>query len=294
MADSRGSTPAGRRFSLSCAALAAATLVVTLASCSVQHAEKPATLPAGVSVELFQLRSDVAERGAQVRVVNGSDTDLEVTSVTFADDWFTGTTVRDRASTIPGGRTVDLRIALPESACEDVPDAASRTSRVTFELQSGATATVDVDDPLGFTTLIHEKECLRHDLAQIATLEWTSFTPSAAPLPAELQLTITPAGGTDAAELVEVQTTNLLEFAEEPTAFPLALQVTGTDAATQVAVPLLPLRCDAHAVMEDKRGTVFNVAVDLGGAGVVEVAASEAMRGEILRWVSDWCGFGPG
>ncbi len=266
-----------------------------LASCSAQPAETPATLPAGVEVELFQLRSDVAERGAQVRVVNGSDTDLAVTSVTFADDWFTGTTVRDRASTIPAGRTVDLRIALPESACEDVPDAASRTSRVTLELESGATATVDVADPLGFTTLIHQKECLRHDLAQVATLEWTSFTPSAAPLPAELQLTITPAGGAESAELVEVQTTNLLKFAEEPSPFPLALQITGTDAATEVAVPLVPLRCDAHAVMEDKRGTVFNVAVELGGAtGVVEVAASEAMRGEILRWVADWCGFGPG
>jgi hypothetical protein len=24
------------------------------------------------------------------------------------------------------------------------------------------------------------------------------------------------------------------------------------------------------------------------------VAASEAMRGKILRWVADWCGFGPG
>ena len=47
--------------------------------------------------------------------------------------------------------------------------------------------------------------------------------------------------------------------------------------------------------MEDKRGTVFNVAVEVDGAsGVVEVAAPEAMRGEILRWVSDWCGFGPG
>jgi len=46
--------------------------------------------------------------------------------------------------------------------------------------------------------------------------------------------------------------------------------------------------------MEDKRGTVFNVLVEVDGAsGVVEVAAPEAMRGEILRWVADWCGFGP-
>jgi hypothetical protein len=280
-----------RRVSLSCVPLA---LLLALAACSPQPAE-PRELPAGIQVELFQLRSDVADRGAQVRVINGSDTDLVVTSLTFADDWFAGEAVRDRTSTVPAGRTVDLRFALPESACEDEPDAASRTSRVTLELVGGGTATVDVADPLGFTTLIHEMECLRHDLARVATLEWTEFTPTAAPLPAELQLSITPAGGTATAELVEVQTTNLLQFADKPTPFALASTVTGTDAATTVAVPIVPLRCDPHAVMEDKRGTVFDVLVDLDGAGgVVEVAAPEAMRGEILRWVADWCGFGPG
>ena len=290
-ADSPRSATVARRVSLSCVPLA---LLLALAACSPQPAE-PRELPAGIQVELFQLRSDVAERGAQVRVINGSDTDLVVTSLTFADDWFAGEAVRDRTSTVPAGRTVDLRFALPESACEDEPDAASRTSRVTLEFEGGGTATVDVADPLGFTTLIHDKECLRHDLARVATLEWTEFTPTAAPLPAELQLSITPAGGTETAELVEVQTTNLLQFADQPTPFALASTVTGTDAATMVTVPIVPLRCDPHAVMEDKRGTVFNVLVEVDGAGgVVEVAAPEAMRGEILRWVADWCGFGPG
>ncbi len=92
-----------------------------------------------------------------------------------------------------------------------------------------------------------------------------------------------------------MQTTNLLQFTDQPTAFPLALSVSGADAASEVSLPLLPLRCDPHAVMEDKRGTVFDVGVEIdGAAGVVEIAASEAMRGEILRWVADWCGFGPG
>ena len=203
--------------------------------------------------------------------------------------------MRERESTIPAGRTVDLRFGLPESACEDEPDAASRTSRVTLALEGGGAATVDVADPLGFTTLIHEKECLRHDLARVAGLEWAAFTPSAAPLPAELQLAITPAGGAESAVLVEVQTTNLLQFGDQPTPFALATTVTAADPASQVSVPIVPLRCDPHAVMEDKRGTVFNVRVAVDGAeGVVEVAAPEAMRGEILRWVSDWCGFGLG
>lgn len=274
----------------------ALTAVLALAACTpqpIETRETPAALPPGVQVELFQLRSDVAERGAQVRVVNGSDEDLAITRLTFADDWFAGAAVRDRASTIAAGRTVDLRFALPPSACDGEPDA--RTSRVTFQLAGGGTATVEVADPLGFTALLHEKECLAADLAQVATLEWARFTPSAAPAPAALTLEAAPAGGTEQAELIEVQTTNLLKFGDQPTPLELQRTIDGADAATDVTVPIVPLRCDPHAVMEDKRGTVFNVQVRVDGTeGAVEVAAPEQMRGEILRWVADWCGFGPG
>jgi len=287
-----------RMLLLATAAVALATASAGCSPVAPAPADTAGALPEGIEVGLFQLRSDVAERGAQVRVTNGSDEDLTVTRLTFQDDWFAGEAVRDRTSTIPAGRTVDLRFALPESACEDEPDAADRTTEVTLEFSVGdasGTSTVAVSDPLGFTTLIHEKECLRHDLAQVAALEWTGFTKSTPPLPAELRLSITPAGGSGGAELVEVQTTNLLQFTDQPTAFPLGLSVSGADAASEMSVPLLPLRCDPHAVMEDKRGTVFDVGVEIdGAAGVVEIAASEAMRGEILRWVADWCGFGPG
>jgi len=280
---------------LAALALAPALLVTGCALPPEPAPSAAAALPEGVQVELFQLRSDVAERGAQVRVINGSDDDLVVTRLVFDDDWFAGEGVRDRTSTIAAGRTVDLRIALPGSECEGEPDAAARTSRVRLEFANGGSATVEVADALGFTTLLHEKECLRHDLAQVATLEWASFTASTAPLPAELRLSVTPSGGSGSAQLNAVQTTNLLMFAEGSAAFPLALSVSASDAPTEVVVPIVPLRCDPHAVMEDKRGTVFNIAVDVDGAsGVVEVAASEPMRGVILRWVADWCGFGPG
>ena len=290
--------------------LAAALLAGGLAGCAAASIPPPeagtaSTLPAGVEVELFQLRSDVAQRGAQVRVVNGSDEDLVVTRLAFADDWFSGDAVRDRKSTIAAGRTVDLGIALPGSACEEEADAAARTSRVTldFDVRGAAgSATVEVADPLGFTAVMHAKECLRHDLERLVTLEWSAFAASAAPSPAALTLAVTPAKprpddpseGPATGEIVEVQTTNLLMFADAPAASPLGLDVATLNDPADITVPLVPLRCDAHAVMEDKRGTVFNVAVALDGSrGVVEVAASEAMRGEILRWVADWCGFGP-
>ena len=60
-----------------------------------------------------------------------------------------------------------------------------------------------------------------------------------------------------------------------------------------VSLPLVPLRCDPHAVQEDKRGTIFTLAVELDGdPGEIELAAPEDLRGRILTWVGAWCGFG--
>ena len=75
--------------------------------------------------------------------------------------------------------------------------------------------------------------------------------------------------------------------------FVVGAEVDGFGLAQRVRVPLVPLRCDPHAVMEDKRGTIFDVTVAFDGAsGVVEVAAPAEVKGEILAWVADWCGFG--
>lgn len=286
-------------------AVAAAALLGGCTALGGPSESSSAALPSGVEVELYQLRSDVAERGAQVRIVNGSRVDLHVTGLTVEDDWFAGPAARDIDARIAAGRTVDLPFALPESVCVDEPDAAQRRSAVTLRIAAGEAAprpvTVEVRDPLGFTDLLHVKECLRQDLASVVDLSWSRFEPSSAPEPAHLSLAITPTGknattGGDAtAELRQIQTTNLLQFDAAPTPFPLHRKIDAADPASEVRVPIVPLRCDPHAVMEDKRGTVFNIEVAVAGeSGVIEVAASEVLRGKMLRWVADWCGFGPG
>jgi hypothetical protein len=59
-----------------------------------------------------------------------------------------------------------------------------------------------------------------------------------------------------------------------------------------VELPILPARCDAHAVQEDKRGTVFRLLVEVGARpGSFDLAATPEMRGEILGWIAEWCGF---
>jgi hypothetical protein len=248
-----------------------------------------------VSVELIQLRSDVVDRAAQVRVQNAGEDDLVITGLEVVDPRFETPIVRDNGARVSSGRTLDMRIALPPVACDADAAADGATIELEYEVDGRATiAEASLPDSLAFIPLLHEKECLRERLAGVAVLSWSGFEPSDAPAPADVTLEIDPSGGGGSARVETVETTNLLMFDRAGAApFVVGAEVEGSEVAQRVRVPLVPLRCDPHAVMEDKRGTIFDVTVSVEGvSGVVEVAAPPAVKGEILAWVAAWCGFG--
>ncbi|WP_374312794.1 hypothetical protein [Microbacterium sp.] len=285
------------------AAVLIAAVLAGLAACAppaAPGATPGPDLPDGITVELQQLRSDVAARQAEVLVTNGTDQTLVVGTVEMEDPRFdaAATRVAVRDSTIPPGRSVGIRIQLPPAACDDVPASATATVSLDYTLgDTGGRASVPIDDPLDFVAPLHERECRVVLLSAAADVAFTGFEASPPGRPATLELTITPTGAGNAA-IRSIQTTNLLTFAAAggDTADAHALDVELTPGATEpvaVALPLVPLRCDPHAVQEDKRGTIFDLGVEIDGEpGEIELAASEDMRGEILTWVADWCGFG--
>lgn len=255
-------------------------------------------LPDGVSVELVQLRSDVAGRTAQIRVINESDVNLTVTSLAVHDSRFEGEATRDKVTVIEAGRTVALRFELPPAACtsadgEPVADEGEASVTLLYGTIDGSfTSTAVLVEPLGFVPRLHDRECLRQRLTSVVGLEWTGFTPSASGVPAVLTLGLTPSGS-GTAVIAGIRTSNLLKFTIDGDD-DLVLDATagGSDDASSIDVPLVPWRCDPHAVQEDKRGTVFTVDVEVDGrSGPIEVAASPELRGEILQWVARWCGF---
>lgn len=268
--------------------------VLALMACAPSDPQ-PGALPPGVSVELIQLRSDVVDRAAQVRLVNAGEDDLVITRLEIIDPRFEAPIVRDRRAQVASGRTLDMRIALPPVACDAGAEADAATIELEYEVNGrAAIAEASIPDPLAFIPLLHEKECLRERLADVAVMSWSGFEPSDAPAPAHLTLEIAPSGGGGSALVETVETTPLLMFdAAGAAPFVLDAEIGGSGSPQQVRVPLVPLRCDPHAVMEDKRGTIFDVTVEVGGVvGVVEVAAPAEVKGEVLAWVADWCGFG--
>jgi hypothetical protein len=252
-------------------------------------------LPAGVSVELIQLRSDVVDRAAELRLKNAGEDDLVVTRVSLADARFASSIVRDKRSSVSAGRTLDMRVDLPSVSCDADGAAGPTTLDLEYEVDGrAAVAEASVPDSLAFIPLLHQKECLRERLGEVVQLSWGAFEPSDAGAPASLTLEIAPVGGEGSARIETVETTPLLMFdAAGAAPFAVGAEADGSGEPQRVRVPLVPLRCDPHAVMEDKRGTIFDVTVALDGtSGVVEVAAPAEVKGEILAWVADWCGFG--
>lgn len=242
----------------------------------------------------MQLRSDVSARQAQVRVRNETDEQVVIGEVAVSDPRFDGDAVRaveGRTSTVAPGSTTDIRIQLPPMACD--VDEGSMTVLLDLGDRSAEGPLPDGLDVIG---PLHGRECLAARVADAAALSFASFEPSAPGEPATLALQILPTGAAEAF-IGGIQTTNLLTFTAGPgdttDTYPIGFEAAPDAAQTVVDLPLVPLRCDAHAVQEDKRGTVFTVDVDVDGEpGQIELAAPEDMRGRILTWVGEWCGFG--
>ncbi|QKJ20766.1 hypothetical protein [Microbacterium hominis] len=260
----------------------------------------PDAVPAGLEVALVQLRGDVAARQAQVQVSNGSDEAVVIGDVRVQDERFDGEATRvvaGRTTTVPPGGRVEIRVQLPEMACagDGTVDAAPV---VLLDLggDAGEPVRAAATDPLGFVGPLHERECRAQALGAAVDLAFTSFTTFATGSPGMLRLEMTPTGDSATeVTIVAVEGTNLLDFGDASVdgTFPIDADVTADGAAQGVDVPIVPFRCDPHAVQEDKRGTIFDVRVIVDGEpGEIELFVGDALRGRILTWVAQWCGFG--
>ncbi|WP_460773717.1 hypothetical protein [Microbacterium sp. GXF7504] len=272
---------------------AAAVVTALLAACLCTGCDEspPATLPHGLDATLVQLRSDVADRRAQVRIRNDGDRTVTVGEVTVTDPRFepAATRVVERTTELPPGAAVDIRVALGEALC-DAPATGAATVTLALRTEGGSeTATAPVPELFPFLEALHTAECLRARVDAVADIGIQGFEPSPAGEAATLRIRAAERDA-DAAELViiGVRDTNLLTVDD-------ALPPSVVEGEQTLAVPLVPARCDPHAVQEDKRGTVFRVDVELDGTpGSFDLAASPDTRARMLNWVADWCGYGPG
>lgn len=260
----------------------------------------PAALPEGVTVSVYQSRSDYSAGLIDLRITNGSDAALTLTAATLASTQYRDVAHWDRGTTLASGATVDLRLDLPEPSCPTPADARPRVT-IAFATAGDAasTASLVADDPIGTLEKLSKEECISFAVgvhAAITAPDHVDWEPGAH-APARLELHVAPTQAEGSATVVAVQQTNLFGLAGRGAAVlserPVGLQVSAASRASSIRLDLVPNRCDPHAVAEDKRGTFFplEVATSEGDTGTMYIEAPDAVRESLYEFVADWCGF---
>jgi hypothetical protein len=294
--------------------IAATVLAATLAGCSADGGvvTTPTPSPGPISVEVHQNRTDVAARQLQVAVTNHSSATLVVQELILRSDQFVAPAQwpKDR-TTIAPGVTADLPVPLAATRC----DGGSPLPQIDllFRLGDGAEqrVTLEATDRLGQLAPLRDADCLLVSVSEIVDIA-SSTAPTIITTPtgiqtARLDLTLTPTGtstSTDGTVTISgVRSTTLLtvtpwdpgildgaDDASATTSTGLPLTVGRTEAPRVLSLEVRPARCDAHAIAEDKRGTIIPLEVTVGGAsGEISVATSDAVREELYAFVRAAC-----
>lgn len=273
----------------------AATIAVGVLGCAASIAVE---LPDGVEVSVHQNRPDSEDRRLQVRVTNGTAAPLTITELAFSSPRFAEPAAYGKEpTTIRPGGIVDLPVTLPEPVCDK--SAGDPRVDLGFELDGAAgRASVVPTDPLVQLDGISDRDCLGETIARIAVIhepDAIRIETIGGRLVAMVDLGIVPTGSGGTLRIDAVDDTVLFALFDATRrvpreGLPLGIQVSGSDAPSTITIPLVPARCDAHAVAEDKRGTLLPLRVDVGElSGIHYLALSDALKGELYSYLGDAC-----
>ena len=276
--------------------IAALTAAAALTACTLStggfRPPPPPPPPDPISVEVHQTRTDVAAHTLQVAVTNASGATLAIESLVLHSDQFVAPArwPKER-TTIAPGVTADLPVPLAAVNCE----AGWSLPQIDLKYRIGDGAaqsiTLEASDRLGQLAQISSVDCLYASAAEVVEITASTtptIIPTSDPPAARLDLTLRPTGAIGTVTIRGVRSTTLLTVSAHPASLPLTL--TGSDAPVLLSLDIHPARCDAHAIAEDKRGTIFPLDVVVGdSSGEIAVAASDSVREDLYAFVRAAC-----
>lgn len=299
-------THAGRA-RLATAVALVAVLAATGCSTDAPSPSAPSdTAPASVSdvalvADVYRSRIDPARGGIQLSVRNDGSATVTIVRAVLDSPALTVPIDRDRESEILPGQTRDLAMTLMTAACP-AASAAPPDAVLTVALADGTTAELRVPttDRLGQWADWIAAECLTAGVAERATIA-VRRDPSrddGALIGARVEVELREPG----LELVALSDTVLFSLVdpgsgERVTSAPLTnagVTSAATDGQGALSVPVLltPARCDAHALADDKQGTLFRIDLLLDGEpGTVTIAADATTRAALYDAFGHACGF---
>lgn len=259
-------------------------------------------LPSGVTLSVYQTRTDLGQHKLEVAFTNDSGGALGITRMVFRSEQFVEPAVWAKdATTIRAGTTVDLPVVLPDPDCAAV-DPVHRVE-FDYELADGTrgTAVAEPVDRLDRLPALMAEDCISVAVGEVAAITADTVprvVPRGGQPVAEVDLTIVPSGSDGTVTIGSLASTTLLTPADAATGASLTdatidRTIAGTDAPGTLTLLLVPNRCDPHAVAEDKRGTFLplTVVTDDGTEGRLYVRAADAVRTALYDFVQTTCGY---
>ena len=271
-------------------------VAAALGGCSAVSALRNA-LPAGVSVSLFQNRSDYPIRHLEVQVHNTSTSTVTLHSGQFSSTFFSRTVAMHYLPyDLEPGDQVAFPVYLPAAACDN-PKPAPRVT-VSFTDKSGK-GRATVTPKVLYNTLneIHSHDCAQTTFERVVAITpgdavtWTRDASGA--LISHLDFTFAPTGAAGTVTLNSIDNTTLLDMSFDTT-YPLVF--TGSSATQKLVLSATPSRCETHALGEDKIGTVvpFHVKTPGYSNGYFGLVLSDKLKFEYYHYFALACGYPPG
>jgi hypothetical protein len=171
---------------------------------------------------------------------------------------------------------------------------------VDYETADGTKHSITVEPTQSTNSLstIGSDECIAALVAErvdtsVSSVDWTP----GAHAPATVTIAVVPTGADGSVTLQRARSTVLLSILDAtgtPTQeLPIDLTIDSTSAESSIALRIQPSRCDQHAVIEDKRGTIFPFAVTTSEDvdGVTYVVSPDDLKFSLYEYVGDYCGF---
>ncbi|WP_395242668.1 hypothetical protein ACGGZK_10790 [Agromyces sp. MMS24-K17] len=274
----------------------ALTTCLALTACAAGGGDAEPTDPAGldgITATVGQGRVDVSSGRIFVLVANGRDEPVTVESVAVHTDGYEPGIGKEKPTVFPAGREIAIRLE-PTAAVCDAP-VAPITVELDVTSEAGtAHGVLEADDPYGALQRLQDQACLAESVAAVALVELPDHlrsTGSGADRRAVIDVQVTPVGGDGTFHVAGVRGTTLIN-AEGGFNWELDVDVAGTDAPSVIELPVRPGRCDAHAVAEDKIGTIlpFQVTTGDGREGQLGIPANDTLRAELYAYYSERCG----
>lgn len=254
-------------------------------------------LSAEVTVMVYQPRTDIVHNRLAIQARNGTDTSVEVVGARLSSPDFVADTVwPNDSATVPAGLALDLRAPLPEVRC----DAATTPVATIQFVVGGATGVAErtVEDPYDLLPRLHREACLAEEIADVATLTPREVILPDGVAPAILVIAVEPTGAAGTVTLDAVGGTTLLQPSNDGQGNDLvALGITvDADGPSEVRIAFVPNRCDPHALMEDKVGTIIPLYVTTARTSQTRwmLPVTEDQRGDFYAFFAAYCGLPAG